>query len=157
MTHTHLTQQTRLLLSDSRRGSAPSPAFLTLVKGNASHPAAGARNPAGSPGSSLSLLLASPGHQMQGSQSSETPRLRSPSPAPQPPAHPAPHRQGAQLGTSPLCTQPHRPQSHRGQASLAWRRPPGASTPGPTSRFPSRSNHTQQVCTQSREIGRAHV
>lgn len=67
MTHTHLTQQTRLLLSDSRRGSAPSPAFLTLAKGNASHPAAGARNPAGSPGSSLSLLLASPGHQMQGS------------------------------------------------------------------------------------------
>lgn len=129
MTHTHLTQQTRLLLSDSRRGSAPSPAFLTLVKGNASHPAAGARNPAGSPGSSLSLLLASPGHQMQGSQSSETPRLRSPSPAPQPPAHPAPHRQGAQLG-------PHRfAHSHTGRSPTGDKTPsPGADLPVPPPR-----------------------
>lgn len=71
-------------------------------------------------------------------------------PSPAAPGPPCTSPSGRTAGTSPLCTQPHRPQSHRGQASLAWRRPPGASTPGPTSRFPSRSNHTQQVCTQSR-------
>lgn len=73
---------------------------------------------------------------------------RSPYPAPQPPAHPAHHLQSAQLGTSPLCIKLHRRQSHRGQDSFAWHRPPGASTPGPTSHFPlTLQSHTTGLQT----------
>lgn len=123
MTHTHLTQQTRLLLSDSRRGSAPSPAFLTLVKGNASHPAAGARNPAGSPGSSLSLLLASPGHQMQGSP--PKPRvsgLRAQPRSPGPTLH--------------LTVRAHSWEPHRFAHSHTGRSPTGDKTPSPGADLP---------------------